>query len=107
MADDLGLGAILDGENTKLSRTALLSDGEQSHKGSGYMQYTIVKCFNRDTCLDREVRGDGQLSLMKSEKALEEETLSSSLDLEKGANVLKEIMGKITERLNSKMNFGK
>ena len=76
-------------------------------KGMVICNTLYSKCFDRDTCLDREVRGCGKLSLMKSEKALEEETFSSSLDLEKGANVLKEIMGKITERLNSKMNFGK
>lgn len=43
----------------------LLLEGEQSHKVDGYVQYTIESVFI-DTCIDREVRGNGQLSLMKS-----------------------------------------
>lgn len=57
-------------------------------------------------CIDREVRGHSQLSLKKLEKASKEETLRSSLVLEKGANILRS-MRKVKESLNSRLDLGK
>lgn len=45
------LGAILDVRNRKMSRSALFSEREESFKGVGMYN---IKCFNRDTCTDRE-----------------------------------------------------
>lgn len=56
-----------------MSRTTLLLEGKQSHKVDGYVAIHYRECFYRNTCIDREVRGNGQLSLIKSVKALEEE----------------------------------